>query len=74
MFQNFTNDKISYFLSVTILIHISNLNTFAGLEDLLYILMKWATLHELLKEPLKAVHICLLLIQFGLGYYANDKI
>uniref|UniRef100_A0AAF5PSN0 RNA-directed RNA polymerase n=3 Tax=Wuchereria bancrofti TaxID=6293 RepID=A0AAF5PSN0_WUCBA len=46
---------------------------YKGLEDLFYILIKWATLHELLKEPLKAVHICLLLIQFGLGCYADDK-
>ncbi|EJD73758.1 RNA dependent RNA polymerase [Loa loa] len=46
---------------------------YKGLENLFYILIKWATLHGLLKERLKAVHICLLFIQFGLGYYADDK-
>ncbi|VDN04002.1 unnamed protein product [Onchocerca ochengi] len=46
---------------------------YKGLEDLLYILVKWATFHELLKERLNAIHICLLFIQFGLGYYADDK-
>uniref|UniRef100_A0A8R1XQ56 RNA-directed RNA polymerase n=1 Tax=Onchocerca volvulus TaxID=6282 RepID=A0A8R1XQ56_ONCVO len=46
---------------------------YKGLEDLFYILVKWATFHELLKERLNAIHICLLFIQFGLGYYADDK-
>ncbi|KAL3986069.1 RNA dependent RNA polymerase family protein [Acanthocheilonema viteae] len=46
---------------------------YKGLEDLFYILVKWATFHGLLKEQLNAIHICLLFIQFGLGYYADDK-
>ncbi|MCP9260836.1 RNA-dependent RNA polymerase EGO-1 [Dirofilaria immitis] len=46
---------------------------YKGLEDLFYILIKWATFHGLLKERLNAIHICLLFLQFGLGYYADDK-
>ncbi|CAG9539819.1 unnamed protein product [Cercopithifilaria johnstoni] len=46
---------------------------YKGLEDLFYILIKWATFHGLLKEQLKAIHICLLFIQFGLGYYTNCR-
>uniref|UniRef100_A0A0R3RH91 RNA-dependent RNA polymerase n=1 Tax=Elaeophora elaphi TaxID=1147741 RepID=A0A0R3RH91_9BILA len=48
-------------------------NRYKGLEELFYILIKWATLHGLLNDRLKAVHICLLFIQFGLGYYAEGK-
>uniref|UniRef100_A0A915Q3T6 RNA-dependent RNA polymerase n=1 Tax=Setaria digitata TaxID=48799 RepID=A0A915Q3T6_9BILA len=46
---------------------------YKGLEELFYILIKWADFHGLLKERLNAMHICLLFIQFGLGYYTESK-
>lgn len=62
------------FVAVGILISLrQNPLELIGLENLFYVLVKWATFHGLLKERLTATHLCMLFIQFGLGLYAEDK-
>nr|CDQ04375.1 Bm5059, isoform b [Brugia malayi] len=46
---------------------------YKGLDKLLYVLCKWGEQQRLFEGRLKREHLCLLLIQYGLGYISSDN-
>uniref|UniRef100_A0A0M3INC5 RNA-dependent RNA polymerase n=1 Tax=Ascaris lumbricoides TaxID=6252 RepID=A0A0M3INC5_ASCLU len=47
---------------------------FKGLDKLMFVACAWGDQQELFEGRLKAEHLCLLLIQFGLGYLSSEDI
>lgn len=45
-----------------------------GLDKLFYVLCKWGEQQQLFEGRLKREHLCLLLIQYGLGYISGENI
>uniref|UniRef100_A0A0R3RI61 RNA-directed RNA polymerase n=1 Tax=Elaeophora elaphi TaxID=1147741 RepID=A0A0R3RI61_9BILA len=46
---------------------------YKGLEKLFYVLCKWGEQQRLFEGRLKREHLCLLLIQYGLGYVSGEN-
>ncbi|KAK6109450.1 RNA dependent RNA polymerase family protein [Brugia pahangi] len=46
---------------------------YKGLDKLLYVLCKWGEQQRLFEGRLKREHLCLMLIQYGLGYISSDN-
>uniref|UniRef100_A0A1I8EUD5 RNA-directed RNA polymerase n=1 Tax=Wuchereria bancrofti TaxID=6293 RepID=A0A1I8EUD5_WUCBA len=46
---------------------------YKGLDKLFYVLCKWGEQQRLFEGRLKREHLCLLLIQYGLGYVSSDN-
>ncbi|VDO34529.1 unnamed protein product, partial [Onchocerca flexuosa] len=47
---------------------------YKGLDKLFYVLCKWGEHQRLFEGRLKREHLCLLLIQYGLGYISGENI
>uniref|UniRef100_A0A8R1TZT7 RNA-directed RNA polymerase n=1 Tax=Onchocerca volvulus TaxID=6282 RepID=A0A8R1TZT7_ONCVO len=47
---------------------------YKGLDKLFYVLCKWGEHQQLFEGRLKREHLCLLLIQYGLGYISGENI
>lgn len=50
------------------------LKFFLGLDRLLFFCVKWAKTSNILNEQINMLHICLLLIQFGLNYLPCESV